>query len=247
VTQTSGLPREVPRPDGPPNDPFGTNTKEAQIADLKNDPLLFSPGTAALYSNYGFDLLGAALAHVGGRPYSDLVKERVLDPLGMKDTVFNPRAGDEARVMQGHNVDGSPMADAHTPTSIECAGGLHTTANDMARWMKWHLDRFATTDRDLRLLDHAAYLYSDGLTAVAGLDDAGPMDAMGLGWVINMPAASRPLILQKSGGLRGSFAYLAIAPTRGVAAFFVMDEFSTGGLTAAVAATNGLIAQLAPR
>ena len=68
VTQTSGLPREVPRPDGPPNDPFGTNTKEAQIADLKNDPLLFSPGTAALYSNYGFDLLGAALAHVATKP-----------------------------------------------------------------------------------------------------------------------------------------------------------------------------------
>ena len=42
----------------------------------------------------------------------------------------------------------------------------------MARWMKWHLDHFATTDRDLRLLDHAAYLYRDGLTAVVGLDDA---------------------------------------------------------------------------
>jgi hypothetical protein len=37
-----------------------------------------------------------------------------------------------------------------------------------------------------------------------------------------MPIANRPLILQKSGGLQGSFAYLAIAPTRGVAAFFVM-------------------------
>jgi D-alanyl-D-alanine-carboxypeptidase/D-alanyl-D-alanine-endopeptidase len=247
VTQSSGLPREVPRSDGPPNDPFGTNTKEAQIADLKTDPLLFPPGTAAFYSNYGFDLLGAALANTGGKPYAELLKERVLDRLGMKDTVFNLRPGDEARVMQGHNFDGSPMAAAHTPTTIECAGGLHTTANDMARWMKWHLDRFATTDRDLRLLDHAAYLYRDGLTIVAGLDDAGPMDAMGLGWVINMPVANRPLVLQKSGGLQGSFAFLAIAPTRGVAAFFVMNEFSTGGFTAAVAATNGLIAQLAPR
>jgi D-alanyl-D-alanine-carboxypeptidase/D-alanyl-D-alanine-endopeptidase len=247
VTHASGLPREVPRADGPPNDPFGTNTKEAQIADLKTDPLLFPPGTAALYSNYGFDLLGAALANAGGKPYSDLLKEHVLDPASMKDTVFNLRPGDETRLMQGHNFDGSSMATAHTPTSIECAGGLHTTANDMARWMKWHLDRFATTDRELRLLDHAAYLYRDGLTAVAGLDDAGPMDAMGLGWVINMPVANRPLILQKSGGLQGSFAYLAIAPTRGVAAFFVMNEFSTGGFTAAVAATNGLILQLAPR
>jgi serine-type D-Ala-D-Ala carboxypeptidase/endopeptidase len=247
VTQSSGLPREVPRPDGPPNDPFGTNSKEAQIADLKTDPLLFAPGTAALYSNYGFDLLGAAIAKAGGKSYADLLKERILNPLGMKDTVFNPRPGDEARVMQGHNFDGTPMPGAHTPTSIECAGGLHTTANDIARWMKWHLDRFATADRDLRLLDHAAYLYRDGLTAVAGLDEAGPMDAMGLGWVINMQAANRPLILQKSGGLQGSFAYLAIAPTRGVAAFFVMNEFSTGGFAAAVTATNGLIAQLAPR
>jgi serine-type D-Ala-D-Ala carboxypeptidase/endopeptidase len=234
VTQTSGLPREVPRPDGPANDPFSTNTREAQIADLKADPLLFPPGTAALYSNYGFDLLGAALANAGGKPYADLLRERV-------------RPGDESRVMQGHNFDGSPMIAARTPTSIECAGGLHTTANDLARWMKWHLDRFATADRELRMLDHAAYLYRDGLTAISGLDDAGPMDAMGLGWVINMPTNNKPLVLQKTGGLQGSFAYLAIAPTRGVAAFFVMNEFSTSGFGAAVAATNGLIAQLAPR
>jgi D-alanyl-D-alanine-carboxypeptidase/D-alanyl-D-alanine-endopeptidase len=247
VTQTSGLPREVPRADGPANDPFATNTKDAQIADLKTDPLLFPPGTAALYSNYGFDLLGAALAHTGGMPYADLLRERVLDPSGMKDTVFNLRPGDESRVMQGHNFDGSPMVAARTPTSIECAGGLHTTANDMARWMKWHLDRVATADRELRMLDHAAYLYRDGLTAISGLDDAGPMDAMGLGWVINMPTNNKPLVLQKTGGLQGSFAYLAIAPTRGVAAFFVMNEFSTSGFVAAVAATNGLIAQLAPR
>jgi serine-type D-Ala-D-Ala carboxypeptidase/endopeptidase len=247
VTQASGLPREVPRADGTESDPFGTNTREAQIADLKTDPLLFPPGSAALYSNYGFDLLGAALANSGGKPYADLLKERVLDRAGMKDTVFNLRPGDESRVMQGHGFDGSPMVAALTPTSIECAGGLHTTANDMARWMKWHLDRFATTDRDLRLLDHAAYLYRDGLSSVSGLDDAGPMDAMGLGWVINMPVNNRPLILQKSGGLQGYFAYLAIAPTRGVAAFFVMNQFSMGGFAAAVAATNGLIAQLAPR
>jgi D-alanyl-D-alanine-carboxypeptidase/D-alanyl-D-alanine-endopeptidase len=49
------------------NDPYGTNTKEAQIADLKSNPLLFPPGTAALYSNYDFELLGAALANAGGK------------------------------------------------------------------------------------------------------------------------------------------------------------------------------------
>lgn len=246
VTQSSGLPREVPRPEAPPNDPFATNTRDAQIADLKNDPLLFPPGTAALYSNYGFDLLGAALANTGGKAYADLLKERVLDPLGMKDTVFNPHEDDASRILRGHNFDGTPMPSAPTPTSIECAGGLFTTANDIARWMKWHLDRSATAgDRDLRLIDHAAYLYRDGLTSAIGLDDAGTMDAMGLGWVINMPTAARPLMLQKTGGLQGFFAYLALAPTRGVGAFFVMNQFDTDGFLAAVNATNALVAQLA--
>jgi serine-type D-Ala-D-Ala carboxypeptidase/endopeptidase len=55
------------------------------------------------------------------------------------------------------------------------------------------------------------------------------------------------LILQQTGGLQGSFAYLAIAPTRGAAAFFVMNEFSASGFGVAVAATNSLLAQLAPR
>jgi D-alanyl-D-alanine-carboxypeptidase/D-alanyl-D-alanine-endopeptidase len=247
ATQASGLPREVPRAEAPANDPFSTNTTEAQIANLKTDPLLFPAGTGVLYSNYGFDLLGAALANAGGKSYADLLKERVLDRAGMKDTVFNLRPGDEGRVMQGHNFDGTPMPPAHTPTTIECAGGLYTTANDMARWMKWHLDRLATTDRELRLLDHAAYLYRDGLTVVQGVDEEAPMDAMGLGWVINMPTGRRPLILQKSGGLQGNFAYLAMAPTRGVAAFFVMNEFNAAAFNTAVTATNELIAQLAPR
>ena len=247
VTHASGLPREVPRIEGPPNDPFATNNKDAEIADLKKNPLLFAPGTAILYSNFGFDLLGAALAHTGGKSYADLLKERALDPVGMKDTVFNPRPGDEGRLMQGHNFDGSAMPMAHTPTSIECAGGLYTTANDMARWMKWHLDQRATTDRDLRLLDHAAYLYRDGLATVSGVDDVAQMDAMGLAWVINMPTQNRPLILQKTGGLQGYFSYLAIAPSRDVGVFFVMNAFNIGSLGTAVAAANSLIAQLAPR
>ena len=247
VTHTAGLPREVPRPDGPPDDPFSTNTQAAQIAGFGRDPLLFTPGTAALYSNYGFDLLGAALSHVGGKPYSDLLQERVLAPAGMTDTMFNPRPGDKDRVMQGHDFDGAPMPDANTPASIECAGGLYTTARDMARWMTWHLDSGDAKHRDLRLLDHSAYRYRDGLTSVVGLDDAGPMDAMGLGWVITMPRDNRPLILQKSGGLQGNLAYLALSPARGVAAFFVMNAFNTAGFVTAVTATNALIAQIAAR
>jgi serine-type D-Ala-D-Ala carboxypeptidase/endopeptidase len=247
ATQSSGLPREVPQAEAPPEDPFAGNTVAAQAAGLEGDPFLFAPGTGVLYSNWGFDLLGMALAGAGEKPYGDLLRERVLDPLGMADTRFTPRPEDEARLMQGHFFDGSAMPFAPTPETIECAGGLYASASDMMKWMSWHLDRTATADQEVRLLDHAAYLYRDGHDPVLGMDDGGPMDAMGLGWVILLPDGDRPLILQKSGGLQGMFAYVAIAPTRGVGVFAAMNEFNVGGFTAMVEAVNELVTELAPR
>ncbi len=38
----------------------------------------------------------------------------------------------------------------------------------MLRWLTWHLDRFATTDAEMRLLDHAIYVDRDGLNPVFG-------------------------------------------------------------------------------
>jgi D-alanyl-D-alanine-carboxypeptidase/D-alanyl-D-alanine-endopeptidase len=247
VGQTSGLPREVARPDSPPEDPFGTNTREVQLAEIQKDPYLFPPGTSALYSNYGYDLLGVALTNASGMPYAALLKERLLDPLAMEDTTFNPPTDAKDRLMQGHDFDGSPLPNVPTPVGIECAGGLHTTGADMLRWIKWNVDQTATISPELRELTQAAHVYRDGLRSIVGLDDGGQMGAMGLGWVVTFPEGNRPLILEKSGGLQGFFTYVAIAPTRGVGAFFVMNEFSVGGFAAAVRATNEFVSSLAPR
>ena len=73
------------------------------------------------------------------------------------------------------------------------------------------------------------------------------MDAMGLGWVIMMPEGDRPLILQKTGGLQGMFAFVAIAPTRGTGVFFAMNEFNVGGFEMAVGTAIKLLSELAPR
>ena len=248
VTHASGLPREAVQSFGPPDDPFGVNTPEVQKASLAGDPLLFAPGTGVRYSNYGFDLLGAALAEAGGKPYAELLQDRVLGPRGMKDTVFNPRPEDAGRLMQGHFFDGSVMPDVPTPQTIECAGGLYTTAADMTRWLTWQLDRAGSADAEVRLLDQAAYLYRDGLNPVAGLDDSGAdMDAMGLGWVIMMPEGNRPLILAKSGGLQGMFAFVAMAPSRGIGVFAAINEFNVAGFFTMVETVNHLIEDLAPR
>lgn len=247
ITQSSGLPREVPQTGGTPDNPFGGNTMAAQIAGLKGDPLLFPPGTGALYSNWGHDLLGIALREIGGKPYADLLAERVLGPRGMTRTKFNLTPGDEANAMQGHFFDGAAMPVAPTPETIECAGGLYSTASDMLRFMGWHLGRADPADAERRRIDHAGWLYRDGLAPVSGLDDGGEMGAMAMGWVTVFPAGSAPLMLNKSGGLQGEFSYMAIAPTRGVGVFVSMNQFSIGGWPLMVKTANDLVAALTPR
>ena len=165
----------------------------------------------------------------------------------MEDTTFNPPAAAKDRLMQGHNFDGSPLPNVPTSVGIECAGGLHTTGADMLRWIKWNLHQTTTISPELRELTQAAHVYRDGFRSIVGMDDGGQMGAMGLGWVITFPEGNRPLILEKSGGLQGFFTYVAIAPTRGVGAFVVMNQFSIGGFTAAVEATNEFVSSLAPR
>ena len=46
-----------------------------------------NPAPAAyLYSNYGFGLLGHLLSHTAGRPYGELLAQRVTGPLGLTET-----------------------------------------------------------------------------------------------------------------------------------------------------------------
>ncbi|MHA1518385.1 MAG: D-alanyl-D-alanine-carboxypeptidase/endopeptidase AmpH, partial [Alphaproteobacteria bacterium] len=82
---------------------------------------------------------------------------------------------------------------------------------------------------------------------VQGMDESGHMDAMSLGWVVMMPEGNRPLILQKAGGLQGTFSYIAFAPTRGVAALVAINTFDFSAAIGMAEAVNQMIATLAPR
>ena len=123
----------------------------------------------------------------------------------MNGTTFAPSADQALLIMAGHNFDGSPLPNAKTGPVIVGSGGLYSTPRDLLAWLQWHLDRFGNERPAERLIDHAAYLWRDGLNAVFGMDESGHMDAMGLGWVIMAPEGDRPLILQKAAASRESF------------------------------------------
>jgi D-alanyl-D-alanine-carboxypeptidase/D-alanyl-D-alanine-endopeptidase len=202
VTHSSWLPRELERKSGPPDDPFSTLTPEAYRNELTSDPLLFAPGTGALYSNFGFDVLSAALSHAAGKPYDVLLKERILDPTGLKDTVLSLRAGDHARLLQGHNFDGKPLPDVKTPLIAGGASGIYSTPDDILRWLSWHLDRFASKSRSGCSTTPVSAARRPrpvlGSTNPVAECDQSRLDRHGA-------RGDLPLILQKAGGLQGIF------------------------------------------
>ena len=63
---------------------------EETIQSLMKTRLIYAPGTRTKYSNAGIALVGYALEKVAGKPFAPLLKEMLLDPLGMNDSSFAP-------------------------------------------------------------------------------------------------------------------------------------------------------------
>ena len=109
-------------------------------------PLRCQPGTSFRYGNAWVDASAAALEVAVGMPYEKWMQERILGPLGMKDTTYTPDAGQVARMVKAYTSDDKPLRPAAdmcakqlefpwTEKVYPCAaGGLFSTPADMIRF-----------------------------------------------------------------------------------------------------------------
>ncbi len=93
-----------------------------------------APGESYEYSNIGATLVGEAVSHVAGQPYAELVQQRILEPLGMDDTMLVVPGDKLDRFAEGHDAEGQAVPhwdfDVFAP-----AGGWRSSATDMARFV----------------------------------------------------------------------------------------------------------------
>jgi CubicO group peptidase (beta-lactamase class C family) len=131
ATHTSGLPRDsVPVDLESDRSPYEGYTAEQLYAFLGRHQLERAPGSKWEYSNVGVGLLGNALARRAGVEYEDLVRRRLLDPLGMTSTRINVGSEQAARRATGHNGKLMPVP-PWTGGVIAATGGWNSTAADM--------------------------------------------------------------------------------------------------------------------
>ncbi len=134
----------------PPRKPTdGAHSLKSYTVELLKAPLAFEPGSAYEYG-FGITIAGRIAEIVTGRPFDVFMQERLLDPLGMKDTTFHPGAKLRARIARTYKTgDDGTLETAHNPfvTSdpevrrmTEPSGGLFSTAADMAKFYQMILN-----------------------------------------------------------------------------------------------------------
>ncbi len=137
LTHTSGIRSYTGLPGYMTGPKIRADLTTAELVEVfSKEPMDFAPGAEWRYNNSGYVLLGAILEKVSGKPYGELLAERIFRPLGMTST----RVGDEGPILAkraaGYTRDGETVANARflSMTQPHAAGALVSTVDDLALW-----------------------------------------------------------------------------------------------------------------
>jgi len=113
-------------------------TKDEVIARIAQGKPEFEPDVRHQYSNSGYNLLGYIIEKVGGKPYSDALKERITAKVGLKDTYFGVGNTDPGKneALSYRYIGGWKEA-AELDLSIPGGGGaILSTPADMVKFIQ---------------------------------------------------------------------------------------------------------------
>ena len=131
LTHLSGLQREMP---GYVWETLSFPDREGLVSGLADAEQVLRPGSRWHYSNLAFALLGEVVARRSGLEYEDYVHRRLLEPLSLTRTTFEP----EPPTAKPYLVE--PYSDAVRPEqsvikgAFAAAGSLWSTTGDLCRW-----------------------------------------------------------------------------------------------------------------
>jgi len=120
---------------GPPN-PAVQPDPDTWIARFGTLPLLAQPGERWLY-NTGSSVLGVLLARATGQPFADVLRTRIFEPLGMRDTAFWTPHSERLATTYQSTADGLVVRDqpdgiySRPPAFCDGGAGLVSTVDDL--------------------------------------------------------------------------------------------------------------------
>jgi CubicO group peptidase (beta-lactamase class C family) len=213
AAHTAGLPRLPPGLLGYAirhrDDPYARLMTQDVLDALAETRLRRTPGARSRYSNFGAGVLGIALEHAAGERYETLVRERIGDPLGLRDTTITLSDEQRSRFVQGTTRRGSPTGPWSFP-GMPGAGALRSTASDLLAFARAQLGA-TPGDAPSELARAIAATHVERARAGA----LTPALRIGLGWMMIPVGRERVPTLWHDGGTGGFRTYIGLAPEHG--------------------------------
>lgn len=184
---------------------------------------LHRPGAWFSYCNLGYNILGRALEVASGQIWDDLLRESLLEPLGLGHTVTSADEALRHRVAIGHvpGVDGKPelVERPFAPRSNGPSGmTMACAARDLATFGRMHLDG-GLSARGQRILAPAS------ISAMRTLQVTNPFShkyrGWGLGWMAFDDAVEK--MFGHDGGAAGNCAFLRVLPAQRIVAALLVN------------------------
>ena len=191
LNHTSGIPSYT----GLPNFFSEISRNPYSVADFvkkfASGDLEFEPGSKFSYNNSGYFLLGAIIEKVTGKSYETVLKERIFEPLGMKNTGYDHSASVLPKRASGYEKtpDGYVNA-AYLDMSLPyAAGSIYSTVEDLYKWDQ------SLYENKILSAESKKLMFTPGLSNY------------GYGFIIaDQPigkSAQKTKIIQHSGGING--------------------------------------------
>lgn len=102
---------------------------------------VFPPGEVSAYSNYGSALAGYIVQRVSGMPFAQYVEQHIFAPLRMTNSTFRQPVEDalSTNIARGYRRIGGEFVEGAFVYALAPAGGMSSSASDMARFMLAYL------------------------------------------------------------------------------------------------------------
>ena len=185
---------------------------EKFVATLADADHLLPPGTLFSYSNSGYVVLGRLVELLRGKPFHDVLRERLATPLGLTTVATTTYEAILHRTAIGHVETDGKLAPTKSWAvryfSTPSGSHLAMSARDLLKFVHLHL-----TDPAL------AALRNTQLESVP--DFGGGVLGWGLGWMLY-----RDGVVGHTGVSRGQKAFLRVVPSAGVAVAVLTNSSS---------------------
>jgi len=197
----------------------GEDAIERYVATLGEVPQLFEPGLTFSYNNTAYVVLGRLVERRRGKPWAEVLVERIAGPLQLTHVSPSPFEAILHRAAVGHvaGPDGRDVAAptwALAPSNAPAGAMLAMTPRDLLGFVRMHLAGGSAPDGSVVLKPETVAAMQQRQVELPRL--AGMGSAWGLGWEI-IDAKDGTTVIGHDGGTIGQAAFLRILPEHGVA------------------------------